>query len=64
MVAVGETVIDAPVPSDVPEEHEPEYHFQLPSVPKLPPLIDNTEELPGHTDDGLDEAVVAELDTV
>ena len=62
MVAVGLTVIDAPVPSDVPFVHEPEYHFQLPPVPKLPPFIDNTEELPGHTDDGLDEAVVAEVD--
>ena len=64
MVAVGVTFIVAPVPSDVPDVHEPEYQFQLPPVPKLPPLIDNTEEFPGHTDDGLDNAVVAEVDTI
>ena len=58
------TVIIAPVPSDTPEVHEPEYHFQLPPVPKLPPLIESTEVFPGHIDDGLDEAVVAEVDTV
>ena len=64
MVAVGVTVIVAPVPSGVPEVHEPEYHFQLPPVPKLPPLIVSTDVFPGHTDDGLDDAVVAETDTV
>ena len=57
-------MIIAPVPSDVPEVHEPEYHFQLPPVPKLPPIIDSTEELPGHIDDGLDEVAVADVDTV
>ena len=57
-------MIIAPVPSDVPDAHEPEYQFQLPPVPKLPPLIDSTEEFPGHTNDGLDDAVVAEVDTV
>ena len=64
MVAVGVTVIVAPEPSVVPDVHEPEYHFQLPPVPKLPPLIDSTEEFPGHTEDGLDDDVVAEVDTV
>ena len=64
MVADGVTVIVAPMPSDVPLVHEPEYHFQLPPVPKPPPLIDSTEEFPGHTDDGLDDAVVAEVDPV
>ena len=64
MVAVGVTVIVVPVPSDVPDVHEPEYQFQLPPVPKLPPLILITEVLPGHTDDGLDEADVADVDTV
>ena len=64
MVAVGETVIVAAVPSKVPDVHEPEYHFQLPPVPKLPPLTDSTEEFPGHTVDGLDDAVVAEVDNV
>ena len=64
MVAVGVTVIVAPAPSDVPEIHEPEYQFQLPPVPKLPPIIDNIEVLPGHTEDGLDEAEVASADIV
>ena len=64
MVAVGVTVIVAPEPSVVPDVHEPEYHFQLPPVPKLPPLIVSKEEFPGHTDDGFDDAVVAEVDKV
>ena len=64
MVTVGVTFIVAPVPSDVPEVHEPEYQFQLPPVPKLPPLIVSTEEFPEHTDDGLDDAVVAAVDKV
>ena len=54
----------APVPSNVPIVHEPEYHFQLPPVPKIPPLIESTEEFPGHTDDGLEVAVVAVVETV
>ena len=64
MVVVGLTVIVAPKPSDVPEIQEPEYQFQLPPVPKLPPIIDNMEELPGHTDDGPDDAAVADVETV
>ena len=36
MVTVGETVIIAPFPSDVPLQ-EPEYHCQVAPVPKLPP---------------------------
>ena len=64
MVAVGLTVIVAPVPSDVPEVHDPEYQFQLPPVPKLPPLIDNTDVLPKQIEEGLDEALVAEVDSV
>ena len=52
------------MPSDVPEVHEPEYQFQLPPVPKLPPLMDSTEELPGHTEDGFDDADVASVDIV
>ena len=64
VVAVGVTVIEAPVPSNVPLVHEPEYHFQLPPVPKLPPLIESTEEFPGQTEDGLDEAEVADVETV
>ena len=57
-------MIVAPEPSDVPDVHELEYQFQLPPVPKLPPLIDSTEEFPGHIDDGLDNAVIAAVDTV
>ena len=57
------TVIVAPLPSDAPPEHEPEYQFQLPPVPKTPPLIESTEEFPGHTDDGLENAEVAEVET-
>ena len=64
MVEVGVTVRVAPVPSKVPIVHEPEYHFQLPPVPKIPPLIESTEEFPGHTDDGLDAAAVAVVLTV
>ena len=57
-------MIIAPMPSNVPEVHEPEYQFQLPPVPKLPPLMESIEELPGHTEDGLEDAVVAIADTV
>ena len=64
MVAVGETVIIAPIPSDVPEVHEPEYQFQLPPVPRLPPLMESIEEIPGHTDNGPDDAEVADVETV
>jgi len=39
-VVVGLTVIPVPVPADVPP-HEPEYHLQLPPVPKLPPVKPN-----------------------
>jgi hypothetical protein len=48
-VAVGVTVIDVPVPWDVPEEHEPEYHFQLALVPNEPPLKVNLDVFPGQT---------------
>ena len=58
------TVIVARAPSDVPEIHEPEYQFQLPPVPKLPPLIVSTDEFPGQTEEGLEDAEVAAVDTV
>ena len=64
MFAVGVTVIVAPVPSGVPEVHEPEYQFQLPPVPKLPPLIVSNEEFPEHTDDGLDDAEIAPVEKI
>ena len=49
MVAVGETVIDRPVPSNVPEEQEPEYQRQLAPVPRLPPITDKEVVPPGQT---------------
>ena len=58
------TVIVVPVPSNVPEVHEPEYQFQLPPVPKLPPVRVNTEVLPRHIADGKDAAEVAAIDRV
>ena len=64
MVTVGVTVIVPPMPSNAPVVHEPEYHFQLPPVPRLPPIIESTEEFPGHTDDGPDDAEVADVETV
>ena len=63
-MAVGVTVIVAPVPSDIPVVHEPAYHFQFAPVPSVPPLIDSTEVFPEHTADGLEIAVVTEVDNV
>ena len=63
-MAVGVTVIVAPVPSDVPVVHEPEYQFQVAPVPRIPPVIESTEVFPEHTDDGLEMAVVTEVDKV
>ena len=63
-MAVGVTVMVAPVPSDVPVVHEPEYHFQFAPVPRIPPVIDSTEVFPEHTADGLELAVVTEVDKV
>ena len=57
-------MIVAPEPSNVPDVHEPEYQFQLLPVPKLPPLIVSTEEFPEHTDDGLDDADIAPVETI
>jgi hypothetical protein len=45
VVAVGDTVMLAPVPADVPP-HDDVYHFQLAPVPKLPPLTDSVVFLP------------------
>ena len=64
MVDAGVTVIVVPVPSNIPEVHEPEYHFQLDAVPKLPPVRVNTEVLPKHIADGKDAAEVAATDRV
>jgi hypothetical protein len=45
VVAVGDTVMLAPVPADVPP-HDDVYHFQLAPVPRLPPLTDSVVFLP------------------
>ena len=58
------TVIVVPVPSNVPEVHEPEYHFQLPPVPKLPPEKVKTEVPPRHIAVGEDSAEIADTERV
>jgi hypothetical protein len=45
VVAVGDTVMLAPVPAEVPP-HDDVYHFQLAPVPRLPPLTDSVVFLP------------------
>ena len=62
MFEIGVTVIVPPVPKNVPEVHEPENHFQIAPVPKLPPLRESTELLPGQIEEGLAIAKEAELD--
>ena len=58
------TVIISPVPLSLPKLHEPEYHFQLEPLPKLPPVRVKTEVLPKHIADGKDSAEIAETDIV
>ena len=57
-------MIVVPVPSVDPEVHEPEYQFQLPPVPKLPPVRVNTEVLPEHIGDCEDSAETAETEII
>ena len=64
MVAVGVTVIVAPVPSNVPAVHDPEYQFQFAPVPSVPPLMERTEFDNGHTAVGLEVAEVTAVDIV
>ena len=45
VVAVGVAVRLVPFPSDVPP-HEPEYHFHVAPVPRVPPVIESTEVFP------------------
>ena len=45
VVAVGDTVMLAPVPADVPP-HDDVYHLQLAPVPRLPPLTDSVVFFP------------------
>ena len=61
MVPVGETLIGLPAPISVPPQL-PVYHFQEAPVPKVPPVILNVVELPGHTLAGLAEAEVGAVD--
>ena len=58
------TVIVVPVPLSVPAVHEPEYHFQLEPVPKLPPDKVNSEVPPKHIAEGKDSAEIADTDMV
>ena len=57
-------MIVVPVPAGVPEVHEPEYHFQFETVPKLPPDKVNSEVPPKHTDVGNDSAEIADNESV
>ena len=57
-------MIVVPVPESVPEVHEPEYHFQLEPVPKLPPDKVNSEVPPRHIDVGIDSAEIADSESV
>ena len=43
---------------------EPEYQFQLPPEPKLPPIRVNAEVLPKQIADGKDSAETAVTETV
>ena len=47
MELVGDTVIEVPVPANVPPQ-EPVYHFQTPPVPNEPPLTVNVVLPPLH----------------
>ena len=57
-------MIETPAPTDVPEVHEPEYHFQVEPVPSEPPVNVNTDVLFGHITSGVDSADVADVETV
>ena len=58
MVTVGETEIDVPVPSRVPPQ-EPEYQFQVPPVPRDPPVKLSVVGWPSQLGFTLAEALVA-----
>jgi hypothetical protein len=45
VLTVGDTVMLAPVPANVPP-HDDVYHFQLAPVPRLPPLTERVVFLP------------------
>ena len=48
VVAVGVTVIDEPVPTNVPPQL-PVYHFQAAPLPKLPPATVKVTAVGPHT---------------
>jgi hypothetical protein len=58
----GETVIELPIPTNVPPQ-EPVYHLQLALAPKEPPLTESTVDSPGHIAPvpEIDEAAVDKL---
>lgn len=60
MVADGETVIDAPVPTSVPP-HEPSYQLYTAFVPSEPPLTVSVDEPEGQM---LGELAVADVGAV
>lgn len=63
MVTVGETVIEAPLPSSVPP-HDPLYQTQSAPVPSIPPDMKSVVGLPEHTDKGVAVADVAAVELV
>ena len=54
---VGETEMDVPIPSRVPPQ-EPEYQFQVPPVPKVPPAMLSVVGCPSQLGFTLAEALV------
>jgi hypothetical protein len=60
---VGLIIIEAPVPEKEPPQL-PEYQFQIAPAPNVPPEIFNVAALPGHNDEGIVIADVAEVDVV
>jgi hypothetical protein len=60
IVDVGETVMEAPVPSGVPP-HDPEYHFHEAPAPSEPPTLLNVTT-PPHEGLGLAVALVGATD--
>ena len=59
----GDTSELLPVPAKFPP-HEPEYHFQIAPIPKVPPVELNVVVDPGQMADGEEEAARGEVDTV
>lgn len=60
VVAVGDTLMDAPVPTSVPP-HDPLYQFHVAPVPSEPPLTVSVDEPEGQM---LGELAVADVGAV